>query len=432
MSVKKTSRIALILGALLLVVGVGPGLTGAATSPSTAQGIDRTGPTIPYAGRLTDESGQPVPDAAYDFTFALYSAETGGEAVWSEIQEEIPVRAGTFEATLGKIQSLSPDILARGAEWLKVSVRGPKDYEFAVLTPRQRLSAITPQSVTAPAAASDGGACPHSHLGETWTGTFLHIQSTAEGGNQVFLPGGLSGIQASSPLAGVYGIGEGSIGVGVLGSGGQCGVRGTSTDGYGGHFESNNDHHDLELGGPIGRLNSDHRNQESQLVLSSNADVVVRLDNDGGEEHAFRIKNSGGGDVFSCNEQGDCSCTGSKPATVKTSGFGWRQLYSVESTELWFEDLGTASLRGGEATVAFDPVFGQTVNLDEDYHVFVTPLCEEPALLFVTDKSSAGFVVKGVNLEGESSDCDFDYRVAAKRLGYEDVRLEETTWEEGK
>jgi len=61
----------------------------------------------------------------------------------------------------------------------------------------------------------------------------------------------------------------------------------------------------------------------------------------------------------------------------------------------------------------------------------VTPLCQKPVLLFVTAKTSAGFTVQGVTLDNQPSSCDFDYRVTAKRLGYENLRLQETAWQEG-
>jgi hypothetical protein len=54
-------------------------------------------------------------------------------------------------------------------------------------------------------------------------------------------------------------------------------------------------------------------------------------------------------------------------------------------------------------------------------------LWQEPALLYVTAKRATGFTVRGVTLDGQPAECAFDYRVAAKRLGYEDVRLEEAT-----
>ena len=209
------------------------------------------------------------------------------------------------------------------------------------------------------------------------------------------------------------------------------GVRGRSENGYGGFFTSvNNDHFDLALGGAVGRINTDFTNEHSQLYLSSNADVIIKLDNDGGENHVLRVKNSGGTDVCTINEGGDLNCTGSKSAVVKTVNHGWRQLYAVESTEVWFEDIGTASLVDGEVEVAFEPTFAEIVNLKTDYHVFLTPLCQEPVLLFVTTKSGTSFAVRGVTLDSRPANCAFDYRVVARRLGYEGMRLEETTWRE--
>jgi hypothetical protein len=432
MSPKKVALVVLVLSALLLAVGVGPAVTGAAPALPAAQESVPSGITIPYPGHLSDEAGQPVADGTYDFTFTLYGAETGGEALWSEVQEDVAVEGGAFNAALGSAVAIPQQALDGDARWLETAVRGPDEAAFTALAPRQELSPVSPTSPAAPAAPSNGGACPHSHWGESWEGDsgWLYLHNTATG-NQVYLPGWLAGVHAvSGAWAGVHG--QSTSNIGVLGeSTNWYGVWGSSGSSFGGFFDSDNDQLDVALGGNTGRINTDPDDQNSKLYLSSNADVWVKLDNDGGEDQHFRIKNSGGGDVFTCDEFGNCSCTGSKPATVKTADHGWRQLYSMESPEVWFEDFGTSSLVDGEATVTFDPIFVQTVNLEEDYHVFLTPLCAEPALLFVTDKSSAGFTVSGVSLDGEPSGCDFDYRLAAKRLGYEDLRLEETTWQEG-
>ncbi len=82
MSVKKVSLVVLVLSALLLAVGVGPRMTGAAQALPAAQESDPSGITIPYSGRLSDEAGQPVVDGTYDFTFALYDTESSGEVLW--------------------------------------------------------------------------------------------------------------------------------------------------------------------------------------------------------------------------------------------------------------------------------------------------------------------------------------------------------------
>ena len=96
-------------------------------------------------------------------------------------------------------------------------------------------------------------------------------------------------------------------------------------------------------------------------------------------------------------------------------------LYAVQSTENWFEDFGTASLKNGEAVVEIEALFAQTVNLSEDYRVFLTPLGDCNGL-YVAEKTATSFTVH--ELGGGSADVDFDYRLVAKRLGYETERLE--------
>jgi hypothetical protein len=118
------------------------------------------------------------------------------------------------------------------------------------------------------------------------------------------------------------------------------------------------------------------------------------------------------------------AASGTKSAMVQTADYGKRLLYAIESPEVRFEDIGTAELANGVATVTFDAIFAQAVNLKIDYQVFVTPVCKEPVLLYVTDKTASGFTVQGVTLKNEPSDCAFDYRIVAKRLGYENIRME--------
>lgn len=112
-----------------------------------------------------------------------------------------------------------------------------------------------------------------------------------------------------------------------------------------------------------------------------------------------------------------------KNAIVQTQDYGERVTTAMESPENWFEDFGSGQLVNGQTTVAFEPIFAQTVNLTETYHVFVTPLGDQPVLLFVSAKTPAGFTVRGVTLDGQPANVAFDWRVAAKRLGFENIRL---------
>jgi hypothetical protein len=129
-------------------------------------------------------------------------------------------------------------------------------------------------------------------------------------------------------------------------------------------------------------------------------------------------------DVFWVLENGNMVATGTKSAAVDTQDFGQRLMYAIEGTEVWFEDIGTAVLTGGEATVTLDPAFAQTVDLAAGYQVFVTPMSDQPAVLYVTAKTPASFTVRGVTLDGEAATASFDYRVVAHRLGYEATRME--------
>ena len=122
---------------------------------------------------------------------------------------------------------------------------------------------------------------------------------------------------------------------------------------------------------------------------------------------------------------GDLSCSGSKSAVVPVDG-GSRKvaLYAVEAPENWFEDAGSAHLSNGEAVVNLESVFGQTVNTNIDYHVFLTPNGDCKGL-YVAQKSATSFVVR--ELGGGTSNIVFDYRIMAKRKGYEQIRLADKT-----
>jgi hypothetical protein len=113
---------------------------------------------------------------------------------------------------------------------------------------------------------------------------------------------------------------------------------------------------------------------------------------------------------------------GSKSALVETASYGKRLLYAVESPGNWFEDFGSATMVRGRAVVKLDPVFCETVNTAEPYHVFLTAKgdCEG---LYVTHQTAGSFEV--AELRKGDHTVTFDYRIIAKRKGFEDVRLAE-------
>jgi hypothetical protein len=164
MSAKRVLLAVLVASIVMLAVGIGPG----AQALPPAQEPEPAGATIPYAGRLRDDAGQPVDDGAYDLTFALYDDPAGGELLWSEVQSGVRVQDGAFVTMLGSVNGFPGDVLDGQERWLAVAVRGPGEATFTALAPRQRVSAT---ASTAPASPTADAACPHDHFGEQWIGT---------------------------------------------------------------------------------------------------------------------------------------------------------------------------------------------------------------------------------------------------------------------
>jgi hypothetical protein len=237
----RTKRILLVVLAVSIVTlaaGFGPGwpLTVQALPPLAE--VDLQNVTVPYAGTLTDPAGQPVPDGFYGFSFALYAVETGGEPLWSEVQNGVAVADGAFEVALGSSAILPAAVLDGGERWLEVGVQGPGEAGFTRLLPRQRLSAALPAT---PVSATAGLACPHDHVGEVWSANIAWSNGAFKvlnygngpsiwgwnGGNG----NGIRGYATGTGL-GVYGESEGSGGVVGRSSNGN-GVEGYSTNSYG-------------------------------------------------------------------------------------------------------------------------------------------------------------------------------------------------------
>ncbi len=56
---------------------------------------------INYQGMLADGSGQPVPDGAYQITFRIYTAPSGGTQLWTSGAQSITLSGGRFSYLLG-------------------------------------------------------------------------------------------------------------------------------------------------------------------------------------------------------------------------------------------------------------------------------------------------------------------------------------------
>ena len=126
---------------------------------------------------------------------------------------------------------------------------------------------------------------------------------------------------------------------------------------------------------------------------------------------------------------GDYLATGVKNASVGTSK-GNQLLYCTESPEVWFEDIGSGQLVDGRVTIDLDPLFLETVLIDEEHpmHVFISVYGECNDVYVLPDTSSFEVIEKNQG----TSNIKFSYRVMAKRLHYADHRFgNDPTWGEG-
>jgi hypothetical protein len=264
----------------------------------------------------------------------------------------------------------------------------------------------------------------------------------------VYGHGGVNGVYGNGPTGvlgdgGNYGVQGTSSNIGVYGNGSVNGVYGLSTDHIGVYGHSNGTGVDGEGGNygvsgggtiygvygfsststGVGGFSPAHTGAGVWGTGGTGVYGEGYLSGDVGVEGATA---TGGGDyagLFYGNVRivGNQVVTGSKSAAADTQDYGTRALYSVESPESWFEDFGTGQLINGEAAITIEPIFAETVNLTEDYHVFVTPLGD--CALYVDGKSPASFSVRAMG--GQTCSTAFDYRIVAKRLGFENLRLAE-------
>ncbi|MEJ2212185.1 MAG: hypothetical protein P8129_24610 [Anaerolineae bacterium] len=299
--------------------------------------------------------------------------------------------------------------------------------------------------------------------------------------------GPVSGVYGQSASTGGHGV----TGWAQATSGTTAGVYGQtdSSDGTGGYFTNQGSNLGLDLiagsggGGTDGRISSDPAYGDSDLSLYSMDTVSVHLDENDDGESSLTLYNGADERVFRIDEAGDLSgnwateesdttircrdalavhlnddgsgtsgainiyddndqlclvlsdngniyklCGGTSSAVVEAEDGVPRRLYVVESPEVWLEDLGTGRLDDGGAVVAIEPLFLSTINTQIPYHVFVTPLGDCKGL-YVTDKTATSFAVR--ELSGGTSQVEFEYRIIAKRRGWEEARMEPAPVEPG-
>lgn len=143
-------------------------------------------------------------------------------------------------------------------------------------------------------------------------------------------------------------------------------------------------------------------------IIAGNNDVAVV---------GWRANNANYSGYFNGNH---VIANGTKSASVPTSK-GNQLLYVTEAPEVWFEDLGGGKLINGEAVIQLDPLFLETVVIDEAHPMRVFIQMEGESQEVYVIKGTTSFTVKERN--NGTSNADFSYRIMAKRVHFQDHRF---------
>ncbi len=142
----------------------------------------------------------------------------------------------------------------------------------------------------------------------------------------------------------------------------------------------------------------------------------------GGDTHygIYGYGSSTGSTYYGVYFSGGLAGSGTKSGMVRTPD-GPKLVYCQESPENWFEDFGTHTIDGSVTRVDIATDFGHTVTVSDEHplKVFITPRANFGDWWIQSDE-------KGFELHAPNAPigAQFDYRIVAKRKGYEDIRLE--------
>lgn len=147
---------------------------------------------VNFQGRLTDPSGNVKPDGSYNMTFRLFTASSGGSAVWTEVREttnRVTLTNGLFSVQLGSVTPLSASLFASGNLYLEIelpstatatcSTSSCASYTEGPMTPRNVLATSAYAYNAETLDGIDSSAFGQLSANNTFTGTNLFKLTSA-------------------------------------------------------------------------------------------------------------------------------------------------------------------------------------------------------------------------------------------------------------
>jgi hypothetical protein len=352
------------------------------------------------------KNGVGLQDGHFNLALDVNPAHFDGQGIWLKVEvgtvalgceEILPAPYALFSASTGALhenpvsgaEPASNQVLKwNGVEWT------PSEDADTIYSAGAGLILSHTQfnvNLAGSGSATTVARSDHNHFGQSWSGSATNGLAISNSGAGVAIYGNATA--STDNTKGVYGRSASSDGAGVYGF--AAANPGTTSYGVVGHH--------FWGGTGVGAWS-----YAGRLYEGRSGDYP-------GGTLRFYVTNSG--DVHARSH----NIFVSSSKTTSTTSNEYSTLYALQSPEAWFEDFGTANLVEGEALVLIEPHFAVTVNLDSDYHVFLTPMGDSNGL-YIQNQTPASFEVREAN--GGRSTISFHYRVVAKRQGFEGLRLE--------
>jgi hypothetical protein len=267
---------------------------------------------------------------------------------------------------------------------------------------------------------STGTACLEGDSSGASTWGVYGIASTADGVHGVTSAtngnSGTSGISTATTGSahGVYG--RSSNGQGVYGTSSTTnGVEGHST-GTGGSGVA---------GIQVGTSSASGNGLYGESADTTNLYEAIEAKADSSNTYIFEGYNAKTDGLCTIDYDAALACTGGaivKSVRTRHRDAGGRRVlaYAAESASATIDDVGSARLVAGAASVALHPDFARVIDRSAAYYVFLTPLGDTRGL-YVSAKSPVGFQVR--ETQGGRSGISFDYRIVAHPIDANGDRL---------
>jgi hypothetical protein len=248
------------------------------------------------------------------------------------------------------------------------------------------------------------------------SGTSQGLFAYSKGGKAILADGGTNGVHGKTSSASAAILGDNS--------GGGVGVKGTSRKGIGGYFQTLDAF--STAAAVRGATNGKGQGGLFEVKNATNNDAALKATTDGtgwAGKFVGTGANTSRGVLIETNGGTGLQVSGGTKSAVVPTSKGNRALYAEEASEVYFTDYGFGKLQSGKVVIPVDPLFAETVNLREDYHVFVQSYGE--ADLYVTNCTPTSFEVRlrAQDAQGDGN-VKFSYRLVGKRKGFEMARLD--------